>query len=572
MGILEALSNSLSRVLVRSHEDFGNSQHFRNCPMTMIKGLILSESALNSSATFGGWIEDVNFFTEYPDVEITYNQTLLDEMYFSLDTVPGAKYDFVTVALRDLWRGFGFTHTYRYNPVTRGLDVPAQKMLPFEQVIEKSFGEVTDASDRLTKATQGELMLSTQSSLSLKLYAPQTWQNGVSLNSFIPDDNCSLSKLLSYNFGKGTVYRSLNDHCSGAIFWHYLGWSPNFTTGGSSASSSGAGNTSIKLPYNGSLTISYDQMYPSAQMLFDDNDVKPVRASQDTSTESAWDYVHKFHPFNTPDDNIKQEGVSISVLKKDGTWDLLYFIPVYIQGEPVEINMSELTFNCDAEEYARTADGYLRARVTTSSQNSSFGTFAYRSTYFVIDYLPQTVKLSVAIVNDTESQASLQPVADVNAVQRIPVRLYFQDIEGLNRILVERLRQGSRLPTRIEVPNIADGYLDTTIEENRTTTFTAVGYNDNGHTRSVPVVIDPRTTSTIRELSVDVSQNQLMINGLGDTEVYYEVRPLTEYSANSRLSGYTTDGIDISQLPAGLYIVKVINENEAVNETLKFKK
>ena len=68
----------------------------------MIKGVILAELSRNSTTTFLDSVPDVKFLTNEPDISITYNNQKLNEFYFSLDTIPGEKYDFVSLAIRDL--------------------------------------------------------------------------------------------------------------------------------------------------------------------------------------------------------------------------------------------------------------------------------------------------------------------------------------------------------------------------------------------------------------------------------------------------------------------------------------
>ena len=74
------------------------------------------------------YIQESAFFTATPDIEIVYNEEMLDEMSFSLSTTPGQKYDFVSVALRDLLIGMGFTSHFRYDYEAKVLDKPRQNM------------------------------------------------------------------------------------------------------------------------------------------------------------------------------------------------------------------------------------------------------------------------------------------------------------------------------------------------------------------------------------------------------------------------------------------------------------
>lgn len=120
-------------------------------------------------------VPDINFLTEYPDIEITYNDSMLGQMSFSRKAISEDKYDFISVAMRDLLIGLGMSSSYRYNPVTNGLENPSQEMIPFEKTISKALGNYDDPLERFAMATKGELQLGDKYT-NLKLYAPTTWK------------------------------------------------------------------------------------------------------------------------------------------------------------------------------------------------------------------------------------------------------------------------------------------------------------------------------------------------------------------------------------------------------------
>lgn len=563
--------NSISKVSSLAKENFGSSSHYNNATMSTIKGVILGEYVRKSSATYIEHVPDTLFLTEKPDIEITYNQQKLDEIYFSLDTIPGEKYDFVSIAIRDLFRGLGLISGYRYNSLTGGLQNPSREMLPFECFIDEVIGNYGDSIARLDAATQGELIL--KKSLydtSLKLYAPTTWTNGVSLNYFIPQDNCALSKILSYDFSKGQVLRSLNDNYSWFIFEYLLGWVYDYTTLTSTPTNSGSGSTSLIMPYNGTFNLD-DCGEMSTNIAVEAQNV--LALSNSTTFDELTQYVKQFHPFQTGDDEYYESGVSVSILKKDGTWDLVQFISVYVPGMEVEFNMADWTFNYENEEYARTADGYLRARITRKfTDNYNRETFS--TTYIVLDYLPQKVVLGYDYTDSTESikANAIEPLAssEVNNV-----RLYFSDIEGVDRIMIECLREGFRVPSRIQITDVKKGYYDTTIDRN--TTFTAVSYNDNGNTRSVPITIEFISNSDETEspaLEFNLQGNEISINSVsGNIDSYnYSISPLTANTTQTINFGTTDGTIDVSDLNAGLYVLTVTSEKTGNQETFKFSK
>lgn len=531
----------------------------------MIKGVILSELCYGSSRSYLDSIPDVAFLTQKPDLEITYNEQMLNEISFSLEPNPGQKYDFISLVLRDLLKGLGLTSSYRSDPATRGLQNPSQKMTPFESFINETLGNYDNPFARMSNATRGYLTLKTLSREQLKLYAPNIWQNGVSLNYFIPQDDSSVSQILSYMFCKGMVTRSLDDDYSQWIFRELLGWKPNFATSSSTPSSSVGGSTSLLMPYNGSLTINENNTFKLVYA----NLTGPLSISKQVRMNDNDDvnqYVEAFHPFLMEDGTYVDEGISISVLKRDGNWDLVQFIPFYIP--EMTYNMSDWIFHYDADEYARTVDGYLRARITSKTRDNS-RRIIYSSTFAVIDYLPQKVKLSYAFVSPDMTQ-SIGKSAEAASADNNQVRIYFSNLEGVNRIVLERLREGFRVPSKIEVTDFKKGYYDTTID--CTTTFTAVGYNDNGSSRGLPIKIT--LASGNLDIRFRLADNTIHINSVDNADGSYDytIIPLGAEVSQSNRVGHTVDNVDISTLPEGLYILNVTDTKSGISKSLKFKK
>lgn len=550
-------ANAISKVLARSKENFGASTSYNNAQMSVIKGVILSELCYNSTVTYLDSVPDIEFLTKDPDIEITYNSQKLYELSFSLDANPGQNYDFISLAVRDLLIGLGLSSSYRYNPVANELLNPSHELTPFETYIDKMLGNYDDPAARLSIATQGELLLQEDSSRSLKLFAPSTWRNGYSLNYFIPQDDCCASTILSYDFRKGMVTRSLADDYSHFIFYDLLGWRPNFPTGESTPSSSTAGSTSLLMPYNGSISFN-NTTYGINTITNYDFKPRSVRMLNDSASENLQSYIDSFHPFLHNENNPPSEGISISVLKKDGNWDLVKFYGFGIDNMP--FYMSDWTFHYDESEYARTIDGYLRARITTKKLVSGTG-IKYNTKFFVIDYLPQKVKLSYEFVRSTATRAT-----STNDT----VRIYFSDTEGVGRIVIEKLRQGNRVPTKISVTDVKKGYFDTTI--NKTTTFTAIGYNNNGTSRGVPITISPLSNALSLDFNLKDNSIYLKSGDQSDTEYSYSISTLDVSTPHETQSGFTSGIIDISTLSNGLYVLTIRDNNTGLSNTFKFKK
>ncbi|MDE6346052.1 MAG: hypothetical protein K2L55_05225 [Muribaculaceae bacterium] len=77
-----SLRNAISKVSSLSKENFGASLFYKNATMCTIKGVILGELGYGSTVTYLDEVTDVKFLTEKPDIDITYNQQKIDEIYF----------------------------------------------------------------------------------------------------------------------------------------------------------------------------------------------------------------------------------------------------------------------------------------------------------------------------------------------------------------------------------------------------------------------------------------------------------------------------------------------------------
>lgn len=155
--------------------------------MTTIKGVILSELSYGHGLTYLEYVPNVDFLISEPDIKITCNENLIENLSFSLYPDPEDKYDFVTVVIRDLLKGIGISSGYLANNVTNAIEAPACKT-PFEETIYKSLIKNGDASTWYEQTTGGEFKIPLHTSLNLNLYAPKTWQNGISLNYFMPQE------------------------------------------------------------------------------------------------------------------------------------------------------------------------------------------------------------------------------------------------------------------------------------------------------------------------------------------------------------------------------------------------
>lgn len=552
-----------------SYEHFGDVSAFKNTPMTMIKGVTLGEYSIGVDKSFLTSIPDVNFLTEKPDIEICYNSYRLSELSYSLDSNPGEKYDFVSIAIRDLLKGFGLFSTFKYDRNKKELNNPDAPMIPFEHKINQALGPDNTPAQKLINATQGEIILSEEStSRSLKLYAPTTWAAGKSLSFFIPQADCNISKVLSYDFCRGMATRSLQDDYGQFVFTDLLGWKINFLVGNDTPTTGYGGSTALLMPYNGSISFANSDKYGLKYSLPYDNFCKSRK--QSISSEIPQEVVEYFEQFSLfPGD--MDDSARISILKKDGTWDDVCYLPIptYIGN----VKMSDLEFHCNESEYARTVDGYFRAKLASVKRTGEFLT--YTSTFFVIDYLPQKINLRAKVGFKQLDLGPIKPqnadIQDSNTAKKIAT-IYFSNLEGTERIILERLREGDRIPSKIEVPDIRCGFYETEID--CTTTFTAVAYNKNGHQRGEPLRVEPIVIFNPSQIIITQERNKIIVHTENNSVVTYDysIQPLNIDISAVTFSGSTDGTIDISNLQSGIYVVTVTDRQSGLTNSLKFKK
>lgn len=547
--------------------NFGNTP-YGSTPMSMIKGVTLGEYSINIPKSFINSIPDVDFLTTSIDIEIVYNSYRLGELSFSLDPNPGEKYDFVSLAIRDLLKGLGLSSTFTYKSSTKELKNPTE-MNPFEHKINQFLGENNTPAQKLINATKGELTIGGWfSNLSIKLYAPNTWNKVKSLNYFIPQDECCVSKILTHDFCKGMVTRSLNDDYGILIFEDLLGWHIDSTTGSTGTVRPYSGSTSLLMPYNGSISLSDTENYGLSYAICNNISGKLIKQNMySEASDEVKQYLEQFSLF--PGD--MDDSARISILKKDGTWDDVCYLPIptYIGN----VKMSDLEFHCNESEYARTVDGYFRAKLASVKRTGEFLT--YTSTFFVIDYLPQKINLRAKV---GYKQLDLGPIKsqnadiqDSNTAKKIAT-IYFSNLEGTERIILERLREGDRIPSKIEVPDIRCGFYETEID--CTTTFTAVAYNKNGHQRGEPLRVEPIVIFNPSQIVITQERNKIIVHTENNSVVTYDysIQPLNIDISAVTFSGSTDGTIDISNLQSGIYVVTVTDRQSGVTNSLKFKK
>lgn len=582
-GTILGNGNILSRINFNTIECQDINDNTYAYPLSMIKGVVLLEYHEKNSSRFDDYVYDTEIFDKN-DITITYNYRLIDQFDFSLDgELSSNKYDFVTVALRDIAIGLGFGTSFTGDVINKRLIMNGGALTPFESLVMKALG-TTDPYKAYANATKGSLNLplnkfSSYAPDTLLLYAPANWSNGNSLRYFIPDDK-PISKLLTYDFGKGYIMRDLSGVNWNDLFCDALDWRREPTVGSASGSASSTGTTDDVLPYKGTVTLTFndnDNARFSKQLSknstyqtieYSSTEIQPIQ-SPERSSLSITDYCKKYDCFS-PDGPVIM-GLSLSVMKKDGSWDCVYKVP-YSGNETVSVNIEDLVLNFDESEYARGTTGGLRYRLTECKENLyTFNStcYDYKTKYFTRDFTPQKALIKYTPDIATKSNG-LTTLSDDDWF--IDVKVGISNLEGTTRVFVEQLDEGEELPFQYEVKDFRKGYFIANLDRECATTLTVICYNDNGYKRSNTIVIPAIGYPTSR-ISINKTGNTISFDGLTDYNIAsenlsYTIKSITSTECLNINHSLDTNQIDVSDLRKGIYVLSL---QQGSNQIATFK-
>lgn len=574
----------LSQVKFDTFNFNGETVDMFAAPMSMIKGIVLQEYHIGQQNRFANEIDDVSIFDNI-DISITYNQNMLDQFDFSLDGEPGLdKYDFVTVALRDIAIGLGFTSSFTANTVEKRLIISGSRFTPFEKKIYSSL-DTDDPYKAFENATKGSVKVSLYNRSHVNfdnffIYAPNPWTNNASLRYLIPTDN-PISKLLANDFGKGYVMRDMSGTNWNDIFYSALGWEKYWTVGAKPNSISEIGNTNDILPFKGQISLTFDEYdnyaFDKTQNI---NENILVREFTNNSTfnksrsMSVQQYCNSFNCFH-PSGPSMLGGMTLSVLMKNGKWDCIY--NSITDGYVNKINVENLKLNYTDSEYARSISGGLRYRLSQCTQKSDklYGPYySYDVKYFTREFTPQ--KALIKYLNNIQTETTSIIKNSISDDWFIDVKVGLANLEGATKVIVEQLDEGEILPFEYEVEDFRKGYFIANLDRECSTDLTVICYNENGHKRSETITIPAlgysnSTTFSFRNLGDNIVLDKLPGNNISDNNLQYSIRGLYDIYGNEEKGIVTNSKIDISHLSKGIYALSIYMNSKQIG-THKFVK
>lgn len=527
-------------------------------------------------------IFDDSYFNEN-DVTITYYEYAdreFDDIYsFSLDASNvGTKHDFITCALRDIAKGLGFQG--RWTVRNGKLEVNTAKMTPF---MDKVFNNLTVSSWTGDIAycnipTSGQLTIRP----SFNLYAPNPWNSGLSLNSFVAADGNALSRLLCWNMGSGDVCRDISDYNTYNAFKELLDWKGSFTVGlGSQPTMQQIGlNSNDVVAMGGDIVFNISQNannsisnFPKEKIV--NSDTQSIKANlQIRQIESGYYTGLQFHPAYRSDGTTDTQGHTLSVLKKDGTWDIVYEDNVGLIPN-ITIHASDMTFHEPDSIYARNYDGRYRFRLSYCRlvPDNLYGAYLKTtSKYYLVGAMPQRVKSDM-------NKCKFRPEYDHLYDEYTGViKVGLKDLEGVTRIEVAQYDDWNPIPLLYSVQDYKNGYFNAVVDREFDTRFVITAYNENGHSASEMYTFHPSPNAFNMALQFERDGNSILVksNSRKNNTVTLksaDVNPvLGTISSKAKTSmPINKNTIDISRLKAGFYVLDV-EDNENRHYSYKFAK
>ena len=332
-------------------------------------------------------------------------------------------------------------------------------------------------------------------------------------------------------------------------------------------------NAANIMDYNGNLSVSgnYGVLKSTAQK----TGANMVRGLNDNLT-SGEDFNLKSYlfPYNYMYPDIYGSGAwLVSLLRKDGTWDLVYRQDPY---GALVTKMSEWNISPNYEQYQRTCDGYIRCRIThyykKFDQLYRKEYYNIANYYYVLDYLPQQVKMRYS-APEKASSALFAETASMSDDYTQDIKITIKNLEGVNNVIVEQFDEGNDLPLKFEVNDFKKGYFIANVEKDLSTKFVVYSYNKNGYAKSETLIVPP---SVVYNSDVKINGNKISIdNGLLTKHgpINYAIYSTSPSSVIQVKEGVLKDKntmIGISELAKGSYIL--VLKSGITSKSVKFVK
>lgn len=568
--------NTISSVTSRATE-VKSSMNEKYSPLSsMIKAACFQDYHHQKSSSYYRFSYDPNT-SEYllsNDITITYNLSRLSEFSFNLDAVPENKYDFVTLALRDIALGLGFGHGITAINSEKRIDYSFDKPTFYESVIINAIG--SDPYEAYSKATSGAVNIGY-----FNLYAPNPFQNGKSLRYILSNNTHGFYKIMSPDLTKGVAVRDISGLDYERLFRNIFDWDWVLWTGNTNSLTE-EGNTVDAIPYSGTFHFSFDSEESrnynheeSKRYIINNNSVLQENAAVYTGIESTC----KPYGLDLEVKGTNWTGIPHYVLSaqlKDGTWDALYSEPTFTPFEPegFNVDLSAIEHHYEESEYARSTSGDLKYRlveITPSSNPNARESF--RVKYFTRKFTPQTPVIKYSRIHDfdtSEKSVTYDPDYDDYYVD---VEIGINGIEGTTHIMADQYDGDDTMGFFYDVDDFRKGYFLANVDRELSTKIRIFVYNENGSRQSNTITIPPIGWPDLEPqfkyqddaVTVESISSRLIDKG----NITYDIRNAVSLSDAGHGTLHSDRRIDLSSIGKGVYIVQIKNKGELIG-TSKF--
>lgn len=422
---------------------------------------------------------DFKKFITDPDAVVTFSNA--DIFSFSLDYVQENKYDFVTVVMRELAKVFGLYANVKNYQNT--LQFVGELELPNTYTSNVLTEYVMDPVASYVRATSGNVTLNGKG-----IYSPSQFELGNSLNYFVDNPSDASTRLLQVTLPKGTSIRRVDDFVIQTMR-KYADWEEYVVVGESNGPSGVGDRANNVLPYDQELQFSLPARSMANDRVASQDQIESAMGTVESYSLDldAMAYFEQYrelfseYPYESLNPYRPFYGWALSILQKDGTWDVVktgFVLTSSFTFSTRDIDILKM------EQYARSSDGALRCKLTfLDGEPKDSRTFAK---YFLLDFLPQKASLGYTrnfTLPATTQSTRLMTSSGRNAAEDnyVDVKVSFNNMEGTEHLTAEILEEGSTVPSKYNIDNcINGGYFVASVDKQYATDIKLLSTNKNG--------------------------------------------------------------------------------------------
>lgn len=156
------------------------------------------------------------------DFDVVYNTDCLSMFEFNENGNSTGTYDFVSLAIRNIAQGLGFTCAFEADSEKKMMQPLTRELLPFEAVITASnsysYLQYVNRNNYIPAKING------YATRQLQFTPVRIWENGTTLSGFLPDNDAGLTFALGEGISYNTKTREIADSLFSEYFHAYLDW------------------------------------------------------------------------------------------------------------------------------------------------------------------------------------------------------------------------------------------------------------------------------------------------------------------------------------------------------------